>query len=189
MLNSDQLDKIRAMCDVTNGGLRGNLYEINHEANCGVLVQEQEVKKLVNPQVLELLESVNVDYLGVSLDALLIYCSEQVSDQIISDLKEVNIKCAEIGIVNDTKHISMDYEDKQKEDILPKFRESAYTRIKQEIGEESPDSIEEMEKKIEIAASEALKKRKKIIEYIRNQIDFNYKQDKHIKYNLILYYN
>jgi hydrogenase expression/formation protein len=170
ILNSDYLDEIRAMCDVTNGGLRGDLYEINYEANCGVTIYEEKVRTLVNPQVLELLENVNVDYLGVSLDALLIYCSEKVSNEIISDLKEKNIKCVEIGEVNDSNQISMVYKDNDKEDILPKFRESAYTKIKQEIGEKTPETIEQMESKIEKSASDAIIKRKKIIEYIRSQI-------------------
>ena len=168
ILNSDYLQEIRAMCDVTNGGLRGDLYEINYEANCGVTIHEQEVRKLVNTKVLELLEKVGVDYLGVSLDALLIYCTEKVSKKIISDLAKKNIKCAEIGFVDDSNQVNMVFQGMEKQDILPKFRESAYTKIKQEIGEETPESIHKMEKSIELAAEEALKKRKKIITYIKN---------------------
>jgi len=168
ILNSDYLQEIRAMCDVTNGGLRGDLYEINYEANCGVTIHEQEVRKLVNTKVLELLEKVGVDYLGVSLDALLIYCTERVSKKIISDLAKKNIKCAEIGFVDDSNQVNMVFQGMEKQDILPKFRESAYTKIKQEIGEETPESIHKMEKSIELAAEEALKKRKKIITYIKN---------------------
>jgi len=63
----------------------------------------------------------------------------------------------------------MIYEGEVKKSILPKFRESAYTKIKQEIGEETPEMKLEMEKKIEKAASEALKKRQKIIDHIREQ--------------------
>ena len=167
IFKEDYLDEIRAMCDVTNGGLRGDLYEINYEAGCGVTIIEKEVRKLVNQKVLELLEKVGVDYLGVSLDALLIYCSEKVSDAIIADLAKNNIKCAEIGYVNESKEITMVFDD-ETENILPRFRESAYTKIKQEVGEETPELINEMEKKVEKAASDALQKRKKIIEYIRN---------------------
>ena len=57
----------------------------------------------------------------------------------------------------------------EKKEILPKFRESAYTKIKQEIGEETPETLDLMENNIEKAALEALKKRKKIIKYIKNQ--------------------
>ena len=168
LLNSEYLNDIRAMCDVTNGGLRGDLYEINYEANCGVTVFEKEVRKLVNPKVLNLLEKVQVDYLGVSLDALLIYCSESISKKIISDLKSINIECAEIGFVDDSMEVSMIYSDELKKKILPRFRESAYTKVKQVIGEETPESIEEMEDKIEKAANAALEKRKNIIKFIKN---------------------
>jgi hydrogenase expression/formation protein len=169
LLKKEYLKDIRAMCDVTNGGLRGDLYEINYEAKSGVTIYEDRVRELVNPVVLKLLEKVGVDYLGVSLDALLIYCSDSISEQIISDLAAINIKCAEIGYVDNSKQVTMIYEGEEKRSILPQFRESAYTKIKQEIGEETPELKLEMEKKIEKAATEALKKRQKIIDYIEEQ--------------------
>ena len=174
LLNSDYQKDIRAMCDVTNGGLRGDLYEINYEANCGVMIYEQEVRKLVNSKVLELLEKVGVDYLGVSLDALLIYCDEEVSDKIISDLAEKNIKCLEIGFVDNSNQVKMIYADDKQETVLPRFRESAYTKIKQEVGEETPELKEEMEERIESAALSAIKKRNKIIEFIQQQLKTKY---------------
>ena len=170
LLNSDYQNDIRAMCDVTNGGLRGDLYEINYEANCGVMIHEQEVRKLVNSKVLELLEEVGVDYLGVSLDALLIYCDKEISDKIISDLAEKNIKCLEIGFVDNSNQVKIIYANDKQETVLPRFRESAYTKIKQEVGEETPELKEEMEEKIERAALSAIKKRNKIIEFILQQI-------------------
>ncbi len=169
ILRSDYLDEIHAMCDVTNGGLRGDLYEINYEANCGVTIYEQEVRKLVNPNVLKLLKKVNVDYLGVSLDALLIYCSKEVSNNIISDLRQININCAEIGHVDDSSQVKMVYTEDKQESILPRFRESAYTKIKQKVGEEIPELKEEMENSIENAALSAINKRNRIIEFIKKQ--------------------
>lgn len=166
LLNKEYLKDIRAMCDVTNGGLRGDLYEINYEAKSGVTIYEDRVRKLVNPAVLELLEKVGVDYLGVSLDALLIYCSGNISEQIIADLAEIDIKCAEIGYVDNSKQVTMVFEGEKKKSILPRFRESAYTKIKQVIGEKTPELKEEMENKIEKAAIEALRKKKTIIDYI-----------------------
>ena len=169
LLNKEYRKEIRAMCDVTNGGLRGDLYEINYEAKSGVTIYEDRVRELVNPVVLELLEKVGVDYLGVSLDALLIYCSDRISEQIISDLAAINIRCAEIGYVDNSKQVTMIYEGEEKRSILPQFRESAYTKIKQEIGKETPELKLEMEKKIEKAATMALKKRQKIIDYVKKQ--------------------
>lgn len=167
ILNSNYKDGIHAMCDVTNGGLRGDLHEINFEANCGVTVYEKKIRKLVNSKVLEMLEEVGVDYLGVSLDALLIYCTEEISQQLISDLADQNIECAEIGYADGSKKISMVYEDEKTEKILPKFRESAYTKLKQEIGEKTPESKERMERLIEDSVNKALQKRKNIIKYIK----------------------
>ncbi|HDZ18960.1 hypothetical protein LCGC14_0958750 [marine sediment metagenome] len=169
ILNSDYVSEIRAMCDVTNGGIRGDLYEINYEAKCGVNIYEEKVKKLVNPKVFDLLEKVGVDYLGVSLDALLIYCSESISEKIISDLQSINVKCEEIGYVDNSNQVKMIMEGNNKTEIVPKFRESAYTKIKQEIGEEEPENIVLMEKSIEDAALKSLNKRKKIIDFIKTQ--------------------
>lgn len=170
ILKSDYKDDIHAMCDVTNGGLRGDLYEINYESKSGVTVYEEKIRDLVNPKVLNLLENVGVDYLGVSLDALLIYCSEKIADTIINNLNENNIKCAEIGYVDESKEVEMVFEDKESKKVLPKFRESAYTKIKQEIGEETPKEKQKMEKLLEETALKALDKRKMIIDYIK---DFN----------------
>jgi hydrogenase expression/formation protein len=167
ILSSEYQANIHAMCDVTNGGLRGDLWEINYEANCGVTIYEEEVKKLINPNVLKMLKAVGVDYLGVSLDALLIYCSEEYSEKIIQDMKTNNIQCAEIGYVDNSKQVNMIFKDKIKKDILPRFRESAYTKIKKEIGEETPSTIKIMEEHIEDAANNALKKRKEIINYMK----------------------
>ncbi|TFF85437.1 MAG: hypothetical protein EU518_01165 [Promethearchaeota archaeon] len=168
ILNSEYKNGIHAMCDVTNGGLRGDLYEINYESNCGVTIYEEDIRKLVNTKVLDLLENVGVDYLGVSLDALLIYCSKEVEEKIIRDLTKNNINCVEIGYVDDSKEVTMVFEDKKSKKILPKFRESAYTKIKQEIGEETPEKKEIMQNRIEEIALKALEKRKKIVDYIKN---------------------
>lgn len=168
ILDSDYKEGIHAMCDVTNGGLRGDLYEINYEADCGVKVFEEKIRKMVNSEVLKMLDRVGVDYLGVSLDALLIYCDEKTSERIIADLSEHNIECAEIGFADDSKKITMELQDKEEEKVLPKFRESAYTKVKQEIGEETPDTKEEMEEAIERSADKSLEKRRRIINYIKN---------------------
>ncbi|MFX1406666.1 MAG: AIR synthase-related protein [Promethearchaeota archaeon] len=169
ILSSEYIDQIHAMCDVTNGGLRGDLYEINYEAKCGVTIFENEIRKLVNPKVLKLLNKAGVDYLGVSLDALLIYCPEKITPIIIKNLKKHNILCAEIGYVNSSKQITMIYEENQKEDILPRFRESAYTKIKQAIGEETPENKESMEKIVMKTAEMALEKRTKVIDFVKGR--------------------
>ncbi|GAI10519.1 unnamed protein product, partial [marine sediment metagenome] len=168
LLSSDYTDKIHCMCDVTNGGLRGDLYEINYEAKCGVLIQEKKVKELVNPRVLDLLNKTGVDYLGISLDSLLIYCDEKISENIINDLKDIDIKCSEIGLVDDSNEVKFIFADKKSATILPRFRESAYTKIKKQIGEKTPEDYEQMEIMVKNAAKKSLKKRKEILNYINS---------------------
>ncbi|MBD3255623.1 MAG: hypothetical protein GF383_11060 [Candidatus Lokiarchaeota archaeon] len=158
LLNKNYVDRIHAMADVTNGGLRGDLYEINYEANCGVIVFEEAIRKLVNTKVLKLLKKVRVDYLGVSLDALLIYCTKDIVEDIINDLAAFDIQCAEIGQVNETKEVKMVYKDQKEESVLPRFRESAYTKIKQEIGEDTPEAVKKNGKKYRNRSRKSSKK-------------------------------
>jgi hydrogenase expression/formation protein len=166
LLSSDYIDDIHNMCDVTNGGLRGDLYEINYEAKCGVIVHEAKVKELVNSKVLNLLNQTDTDYLGISLDSLLIYCDQKISEKIINDLKSINIKCCEIGFVDNSNEVKFIFSDKKSAIVLPRFRESAYTKIKKEIGDKTPKDHKRMEKTIEAAAKNALNKRKEILNYI-----------------------
>lgn len=165
VLESNFLPKIRSMCDVTNGGLRGDLYEIIYESKTGVEISISKVEDLVDPPVLELLKKTNVDYLGVSLDALLLFVSPDISEEIIKLIQSVGVKIIEIGKVTDSKQVI--FKSKSGESIvMPRFRESAYTPIKKVIGEEDPDVKELMEKKIEWSALNSIKKRNKIIKFI-----------------------
>ena len=155
------------MCDVTNGGLRGDLYEIIYESKTGVEISISKVEQLVDPLVLDLLKKTGVDYLGVSLDALLLFVAPSMSEKIIQLVKKAGVKIMEIGQVTDSNHVI--FKNPSGESIiLPRFRESAYTPIKKVIGEEDPEKKEEMERKIELSATESLKKRDKILEIIRN---------------------
>lgn len=165
VLKSDYLKDIRAMCDVTNGGLRGDLYEINYESKTGVKIYKERVQALVNPKVSELLLKTGVDYLGVSLDALLLYVNPDVSKEIISLVTNAGVNIDEIGIVDNSGEVV--FVDKNGENVVvPRFRESAYTKVKQVIGEDAPDELNELEKKIGSAAGKAIEKRNRIIRYI-----------------------
>ena len=81
--------------------------------------------------------------------------------------RRIRWRALESAVVTDSMEVTMVFDD-ETESILPRFRESAYTKIKQEIGEEIPEKINDMERKIEKAASDSIQKRKTFIEYIRN---------------------
>jgi hydrogenase expression/formation protein len=167
ILDSEYVSKIRAMCDVTNGGLRGDLHEIIYESKTGVEISITQVEDLVDPPVLDLLKKTNVDYLGVSLDALLLFVAPEISDEIIYLVEKVGVKIHKIGKVTESQQVIFKSKTGQSI-VMPRFRESAYTPIKKVIGEDDPERKNEMEQKIEDSASAALKKREKVLNFIRN---------------------
>ncbi len=158
---------IHAMTDVTNGGLRNDLYEINSEAHCGVKIDLNQVQTLVNSSVYNLLKEQNVDYLGVSLDSLLIYCHESVADAIIELLQNGGIKIQKIGEVIVEQQVVF-ISDNIEALIIPKFRESAYTPIKKVIDQCDQESNEDRENKIRKAFDAALLKKAAILRAIQN---------------------
>ena len=56
-----------------------------------------------------------------------------------------------------------------KEEILePLFREAAYTKIKKLVGETTPEDFEIMKEKVQKAADNSIKKKERVIDYIKN---------------------
>ena len=166
LLNSPEMCKsIHSMSDITNGGLRGDLYEISSEANCGFQIDLQKVKDLVNPKILELLERTDVDYLGVSLDSLMIFCDPKVSSDVINLITNENIKIGKIGQVIAEKEIFFESESKKRK-ILPRFRESAYTEIKKVVDLQQLNE-DKIKHQIRDAFEKSMQKRNDIINYIK----------------------
>ena len=160
------LSKIHAMTDVTNGGLRGDAEQICEEANVGMVFTESKVQKLVNPLVHTLLKQHSIDYLGVSLDSLLIFTPPDHARAIIETVSRAGVQIDLIGEVVDEPKQGILIRGNKREVLRPLFRESAYTRIKKVVGEQAPQDLEEKKRKIEAAYSQALQKREAVIRYI-----------------------
>ena len=90
---------IHAMTDVTNGGIRGDAKEISYTAKVKLLFEEEKMRRLVNPRVLEMLDSLKIDYLGVSIDALLIIAPEEEAKEIARTIGKAGVAVDEIGTV------------------------------------------------------------------------------------------
>ncbi|MBD3186666.1 hypothetical protein GF325_07575 [Candidatus Bathyarchaeota archaeon] len=161
------LDHVYCCTDVTNGGLRGDLFEIMKEADVGVDIHEDKIFKLVHPKVKKLLDDTNTDYLGVSLDSLLIFCHPDITENIIKAFKENNIKAERIGKCTNHKSVIFHGMDGKIKEFTPRFRESAYTRIKKIIGEEKgEDEQKSMNQLVKIAYQNSLKKKEKVKRFI-----------------------
>jgi hydrogenase expression/formation protein len=162
------IGKIHAMTDVTNGGIRGDAYEIAGTAGVKLVFYEERLRKLVEPTVLGMLDALKIDYLGVSLDALLIIAPRENAEAIMAAVKSKGVKVEVVGEVMEGSGAYL-MENGVERDFTPKFRESAYTPVKKVVGEETPMTFEEMKKKVDEAALHAIQKKERMIARIRGR--------------------
>src|SRR5690606_21139121 len=97
ILKAGLLPQVHAMTDVTNGGLRGDAHEISQTTGLGLEFHEDKIRELVNPKVLEMLEMLDVDPLGVSVDSLMIIATEEVAQEVEEVVRMAGVKIARIG--------------------------------------------------------------------------------------------
>ena len=169
LLQNDLIKDVHAMTDVTNGGLRGDAHEISSTTGLGLEFYEEDIRKMIRPKVLNMLETLDIDPLGVSTDSLMIVAPEDVAKKITKSIESVGVKISEIGVVDDTGVPRMIKEDGKEEILKPLFREAAYTKIKKLVGETTPEDFEIMKKKVQNSADNSIKKKDKVVEYIRSK--------------------
>ena len=168
LLKSGLYRKIHSMTDVTNGGIRGDAREISKTADVKMLFEEDKMRDLVNPKVLSMLEFLEIDYLGISIDALLIIAPPEHTRDILETVRAANVKIDIIGRVEEGSGTEILMNGEMR-DFSPRFRESAYTPVKKVHGEENPRNFEDMRASIEIAAAEAISKKLRILEHIKGK--------------------
>jgi hydrogenase expression/formation protein len=166
LLEAGLIEKIHAMTDVTNGGVRGDAKEISRTAGVKLIFEEEKLRALVNRKVLEMLDKLEIDYLGVSLDALLIIAPPEHANEILSCIRKNGVAADIVGkiVKGEGAELIMDGES---HDFTPRFRESAYTPIKKLVGEKTPRDFEEMKKAVDKAARQAIEKKKDIVERLK----------------------
>ena len=91
LLQSGLYRKVHSMTDVTNGGIRGDAKEISKTAGVKLVFEEEKIRALVNPKVLSMLELLKIDYLGVSLDALLVIVPPEYANEILDAVRAAGI--------------------------------------------------------------------------------------------------
>jgi hydrogenase expression/formation protein len=166
LLQSELYKKVHSMTDVTNGGIRGDAREISKTAGVKLIFEEEKIRALVNPKVLSMLESLKIDYLGVSLDALLVIVPPEYADDVLDTVRAIGVEISVIGRVEEGSGAEILINGECR-DFAPRFRESAYTPVKKVHGEENPRNFEEMREAIDKAACEAIEKKQKVLERIR----------------------
>ena len=158
---------VHAMTDVTNGGIRGDAEEIARVSGTKIVFDGEVLRKIVNPRVMEFFEEAGIDYLGVSVDSLMVICDESVAEEVKRVVRKAGVKIYEAGTVEraegekDTGAYVL--KNGRMERLKPKFRESAYTPIKKVVGEKRPENYEEMKERLRKAAEEAIKKKDELV--------------------------
>ncbi|MHC1635000.1 MAG: AIR synthase related protein [Candidatus Methanospirareceae archaeon] len=153
--------KIHVMTDVTNGGIRGDANEIAKVASVKLVFHEDKIRDLVNKRVLEMLNRHKIDYLGVSLDALLLICEEDIAREVKEIVRGVGVRMEEVGYVERGRGAEIVINGEKRE-LKPKFREAAYTPIKKVVGESAEKDFEWMKKRVDKAVEEAKRKKEKV---------------------------
>ncbi len=160
LIKEEMVKKVHLMTDVTNGGIRGDANEIAKVSHVKLVFHEDRIRDLVNKKVLAMLKRREIDYLGISLDALLVICPVEVAEAVKAVVRSAGVRIEEIGSVvkGNGAEIVVDGESR---DFIPKFRESAYTPIKKVVGESGGD-FEAMKRKVDKAVEEAVRKKDKV---------------------------
>jgi hydrogenase expression/formation protein len=168
LIQDPVFSEIHAMTDVTNGGLRGDAYEMAETANCRIVIREEEARTLVEPHVRDMLEALKIDYLGVSLDSLLIVAPQTAAEEICRVVRATGVECHEVGYVEKGKPESVLKVDGKEQDFLPRFRESAYTPVKKVVDTDVRD-FDEMKKGILHASDAAIAKKQRVLHRLMPQ--------------------
>jgi hydrogenase expression/formation protein len=122
---------------------------------------------MVAPNVLNMLETLNIDPLGVSTDSLMLIVPPDIAEDVKKAVGKYDVAISEIGEVNNSGEPILIKEDGSNEKLVPLFREAAYTKIKKLVGETTPEDFEEMKEKVQKASDAAIAKKDKVIDYVR----------------------
>jgi hydrogenase expression/formation protein len=151
---------------VTNGGLRGDVHEMSSTAGCRIVVEDRYLRELVQPEVLGLLDTLQIDYLGVSLDALLLCLPPEGVPAVQKVIEDAEVRSRVIGHVEAGTPEAVLMVDGEERDFTPRFRESAYTPLKKVV-DRLPADFEGMRDGVDRAAREAVRKKERILKRLR----------------------
>jgi hydrogenase expression/formation protein len=162
LMKDEIFRSIHAMTDVTNGGLRGDVFEMAETAGCRIVIDESTTASLVEPHVRRMLEKLQIDYLGVSLDSLLVVAPDSAADAICQVVGSAGVAMHRIGYVEEGKPASVLKVDGVEGDFSPRFRESAYTPVKKVV-DTDVRNFEEMKEKVLRASEAAIRKKERVL--------------------------
>ena len=166
--NYEKIENIHAMTDITNGGLIGDCNEINKTTGLGIHLNYDKIKNLIDSSVFDMLDTLDIDALGVSIDSLMIIIDAKAKEDILELLNKNNVKCDIIGEITDTGKTLIEYDDRTEE-LKPKFREAAYTPIKKVVDNLYDENYDENIKIIDEATRSAINKKNEVVKHVKER--------------------
>jgi len=166
LLESRAIGEVHAMTDVTNGGLRGDAHELAETAGLRLVIEEEHVRGIADRKVQEMLDALQIDYLGVSLDSLLIVAPGHAVQAIQKVIRGAGVRIAEIGRIEEGRAGAFLVCDGKEQDFTPRFRESAYTPVKKVV-DRHPADFDGMKRAVEQAANRAVEKKNRVIRHLK----------------------
>ena len=163
LLASPVIAGVHAMTDVTNGGLRGDAHELAQTAGCRVIIDEEHVRGIADARVQEMLDALEIDYLGVSLDSLLIVAPPEHVPGIRDVISGAGVRIEQVGRIESGSPGAVLCREGEEQDFSPRFRESAYTPVKKVVDRQPPD-LEAMKTAVARAADMAVAKKRRVID-------------------------
>ncbi len=154
--------RIHSMSDVTNGGIRGDAEEISKVSNKALVFDYEKLRRCVNKRVLKMLDELKIDFMGISIDSLMVVCDADTAEEVKKVVRDAGVRIEEVGWVERGRGAYL-IEDNRKKPIEPRFRESAYTPIKKVVGEETPENFEDMCRRVDEAVKRAIEKKRYVL--------------------------
>jgi len=116
-----------------------------------------------------MLENLRIDYLGVSLDALLVVAPPEAADEIQASVGSAGVRMHKIGYVEAGRPESVLVSGGREHDFSPRFRESAYTPVKKVV-DTSVRDFDEMKQGVLRASEAAIQKKQRILARLKRTI-------------------
>lgn len=163
IIASPALSEISMMTDVTNGGIRADAVEISKSTGLSVVLDVDKFVGLIDADVRAMLEKLQIDPLGLSIDSILIATNEP--DRVIQVLRGSGVRADVVGTLEEWKGYPI--VDLSGRKLEYPFRESPYTPVKKVIGNSTPFTLEELEERVRRAYEASMKKVDEVVKTLK----------------------
>jgi hydrogenase expression/formation protein len=162
LLGSKLINRVHSMTDVTNGGIRGDALHMASSSKVRIDIYQKAFLSMIEPKVSKMLNALDIDPLGVSIDSILLSMAPKDAKSIVGLFKKKGVKAAVVGKVSKGSGVFLILEAGKTQEMKHRFRESAYTPIKKVV-DKPPHDLSEIKARIDGSALKAIEKKKRLL--------------------------